>query len=213
MPAAIADAELLELLLGYVIKRRDVKPQARDILKQAGHLGNIFEGGIVSIKGVNGVGEETELFFELLKEFIDRSLYRKIEKKPLDLSNLECVYTYLKSRIADSSQEVLAVLLLDAKNRLIDNKLLKQGKVGEIAINIRDVIAFSLERNAYGVIIAHNHPTGDVKPSREDVLSTKELFKALAYAGVALLDHIIVAPTGYYSMRNSGELDKISEEV
>jgi DNA repair protein RadC len=210
LPEAVPDAELLELLLGYVIRRRDVKPQARDILKQAGHLGNIFECGLAAVKGI---GEETETFFKLLKEFMSRSLYRKIEKKPLTLSNQEDVYNYLKCRMADTSQEMLIVLFLDAKNRLMDNKLLKQGKVGDIAFDIRDIIALSLERKAHGVILAHNHPTGDVQPTPEDTASTREVFKALGYAGVELVDHLIVASTGYYSMRGGGELQRIAEDI
>ncbi|MDR2401837.1 MAG: DNA repair protein RadC [Deferribacteraceae bacterium] len=209
-PEAVADTELLELLLGYVIKRRDVKPQARDILKRAEHLGNIFDCDLAAVKGV---GSETETFFELLKEFVTRSSYRKIEKKTLNLSDQGEVYAYLRNRIAAASQEMLAILFLDARNRLIANKVLKQGKVGDISFDIRDIIVSALEKSAYGVILAHNHPTGEIQPTHADIASTREVFKALRYAGVELVDHLIVATNGYYSMRGEGVLQKIAAEA
>jgi DNA repair protein RadC len=205
---AVTDAELLEMLLGYVIRRRDVKPQAKDILKKAEHLGNIFDCDLAAVKGIGG---ETETFFDLLREFISRINYRKIEKKALDLSTQEEVYNYLRSRIAISRQEMLAILFLDAKNRLIAEKVLKHGKAGEVSFDIRDIIASALDNSAYGVILAHNHPTGEAHPTQEDRESTRDVFIALGYAGVELVDHIIVTRNGCYSMRGEGDLKKIAE--
>jgi DNA repair protein RadC len=207
-PEAMADSELLELLLGYVIRRRDVKPQAKEILKKIGHLGNIFDGDLAAVKGV---GTETETFFNLLRELTSRMAYRKIEKKALNLSTQEEVYHYLRSRIAISRQEMLAILFLDAKNRLIESKTLKQGKAGEISLDTRDIIAASLQHDAHGIILAHNHPTGEPLPSAIDIASTREVFIALGYAGVELVDHIIVTLNGYYSMRGEGDLKRIAE--
>jgi DNA repair protein RadC len=107
----------------------------------------------------------------------------------------------------------LAVLFLDAKHRLTGSKVLKLGKTGDVSFEIRDLIASALENSAYGIILAHNHPTGDTRPTDADIVSTREVFIALGYAGVELVDHLIVSFNGYYSMRGEGDLQKIANEV
>ena len=202
-PEAVSDAELLELLLGYVIKGRDVKPQSKDILTAAKNLCNIFES---DLKPVRGVGSETVLFFCVLREFINRIEYQKIEKTPIDMSRSSSVHKFLKSKIGYDSKETFILLFLDVKNKLIAHQVVRKGFIDSVAIAARDIIENGIQHNASGVIIAHNHPSGDATPSEADLRLTGQICHALRYTGITLLDHIIVAHHEYYSMNASGHI-------
>ena len=200
-PEAISDAELIELLLGYVIKGRDVKPQSKEILSAAGNLCNIFES---DLKPVRGVGTETLLFFSALREFIGRTEYQKIEKKAIDMTNSSSVGKFLRSKIGHNSKETFLLIFLDVKNKLICNQVVREGFIDSVAIAARDIIEGGMRHNASGVIISHNHPSGDCIPSGPDLLLTKQICHALRYTGITLLDHIIVTYNEYYSMNAHG---------
>ncbi len=202
-PDAVPDAELIELLLGYVIKGRDVKPQSKEILTAAKKLCNIFES---DLKSVRGVGSETMLFFSVLREFISRVEYQKIEKKPIDMSLSSSVYKFLRSKIGHNSKETFILIFLDIKNKLIAHQVVRRGFVNSVAIAARDIIEGGMQHNASGVIIAHNHPSGDATPSESDLNLTRQICHALRYTGMTLLDHIIVAYHEYYSMSGHGHI-------
>jgi DNA repair protein RadC len=203
-PEIMGDAEILELLLGYVIKGRDVKPQSRDILTSAKKLCNIFEA---DIKNVKGIGPETEVFFELLREFINRVDYQKIENKPLDLSLSEAVHKFLKTKIGHLTKESFAILFLDAKNRLKGYKIIRTGFINSVPVSAREIIEHAIEHKAAGVIISHNHPTGDSTPSQSDLEMTKNICHALRHTGITLIDHMIVSYYEYYSMSAHGHIE------
>lgn len=202
-PEAVHDAEILELLLTFVIKRSDVKPQAKEILEKSKQLCNVFESDIQSVKGC---GKQTEFFFTLLKEFINRMDYEKIHDKPVNLSLTADVYKFLKSKIGYSSKEIFAILFLDSKNKLKGCKIVRSGFINSVAMHARDVIEEAITNNAVGVIIAHNHPSGDASPSKSDLEVTQKIAEALKHTGVNLVDHMIVAYHEYYSMKAHGDL-------
>ncbi|MDR0454253.1 MAG: DNA repair protein RadC [Deferribacteraceae bacterium] len=208
-PEAASDAELIELLLGYVIKGRDVKPQSKEILAAAVNLGGIFES---DMKSVRGVGNETILFFSVLREFICRTDYQKIDKKSVDMNSSSAVSKFLRSRIGYNNKETFIILFLDIKNKLITHRIVREGFVDSVAIAARDIIEGGIQHNASGVIFAHNHPSGDPTPSESDLLLTKQICHALRYTGITLLDHIIVTSNGDYSMCAKGYIKSFYDE-
>jgi len=207
-PEAVSDAELIELLLGYVIKGRDVKPQSKEILAVAERLCNIFES---DLKPVRGVGNETTLFFSVLREFFSRAEYQKIEKKNIDMSNSSSVGNFLRSKIGHNSKETFILIFLDIKNKLIAHQTVRKGFVDSVAIAARDIIEAGMRHNASSVIIAHNHPSGSSTPSEADLLLTRQICHALRYTGIALLDHIIVTYHEYYSMNAHGYIKSFND--
>jgi DNA repair protein RadC len=210
-PEAVHDAEVIELLLGYVIPRRDVKPQAKDILATAKSIDDIFESDFSAIKGL---GPETITFFSVLHEFINRIDYNKIHNKQIvDLSLSDAVYKFLKTKIGQSSNETFAILFLDAKNRLKSCKIVRSGFINSVAISARDVIESAIANNATSVIIAHNHPSGDPAPSKSDLDVTRQICMALRYTGITLIDHMIISYHSYYSMNAYGDIARFNAEI
>jgi len=208
-PEAVSDTELVELLLGYVIKGRDVKPQSKEILTAAEKLCNIFES---DIKAVRGIGTETLLFFSILREFISRVECQKIEKKSIDMGHSSLVSNFLRSKIGYNSKETFILLFLNIKNKLIAHQIVRKGFVDSVSIAARDIIEAGMQHNASGVIIAHNHPSGSSVPSESDLLLTRQICHALRYTGITLLDHIIVTYHEHYSMSTHGYIKSFYDD-
>ena len=202
-PEAVNDAEILELLLGYVIRRQDVKPQSKAILEKTKKLCNVFEA---EFAGVKGLGSESVLFFEILREFINRADYQKIEKKEIDLTQVDAVYKFLKLKIGTSTKENFVLLFLDIKKRLIAYEFVRTGFIDSVDISAREIIESAIKHKASAVIIAHNHPSGDSSPSEADLEMTRRLCHALKYTGINLTDHMIVSFHEHYSMALHGHI-------
>jgi DNA repair protein RadC len=201
-PALTADSELLELLLGYVIKRRDVKPQAKELIALAHNICGVFFN--TDVTTVKGLGEETTTFLNLVKELTTRINYQLLEGKVLD--NTEAVYQFLRTKIAFSDKETFLLIFVDSGNRLKGYNQMNIGTADNIPIDIRAVMESVLSSGARGVILAHNHPSGFATPSKTDKRLTRQIAQALTYAGVKLLDHVIVTVNGYYSMKGNGDI-------
>ncbi len=200
-PDAFTDAEIIELLLGYVIRGKDVKPQAKMILTEAKNLNGIFAG---NLKAVKGVGSETLLFFDLLREFINRVDYQKIHKKEIGFDTSSAVFKFLRTKIGHTSKETCIILFMDVKNKLKTYKVMREGFINSVAISAREIIENAILNDAVSVIIAHNHPSGDPTPSDSDLMITRQICHALRYTGVTLLDHMVVSYNDYYSMSANG---------
>jgi DNA repair protein RadC len=209
-PEAVPDAEIIELLLGYVIRGKDVKPQSKELLNLTKKISDIFDG---NLKNVKGLGDETVCFFKVLQEFISRYGYQKIETTPLDLGNTGQVYQFLKPKISHATKEVFVLLFLNAKNHMIDYQKVREGFINSVGIAAREIIELAIDKNAVGVIICHNHPSGDTTPSESDLVHTREVCNALIYTGVTLIDHIIVASSEYYSMSAHGHIKEFYDEA
>jgi DNA repair protein RadC len=206
----VPDTEIIELLLGYVIRGKDVKPQSKELLNLTKKISNIFDG---NLKNAKGIGDETVTFFKVIQEFISRYEYQKLEAAPLNLNDSVLVYKFLKPKIAHATKETFVLLFLNSKNHLIGYQKVRDGFINSVSIAAREIIEHSIDKNAVGVIIAHNHPSGDTTPSESDLARTREVCSALIYTGVTLLDHVIVAPKEYYSMSAFGYINKFYDEA
>lgn len=197
-PNSLTDYELVELMLGYVIQRKDVKPIAKDILAKAETIADILT---LDMAGIEGAGSQTQIFFASILEFLNRCQLSKAKQKS-QFSSASDVYQLLKYSVSMGSRENFVGIFLNAKNELISHKVLNEGTVNLAAVFPREVALAAMEANAVGVIIAHNHPSGDTKPSKEDCVSTKRVKEALETIGVKLLDHVIVGKNGFTSMKD-----------
>lgn len=200
-PSALADYEILELILGYVIPRRDVKPIAKEILRINGSMADIFS--VNKLHGIKGIGSETERFFKVLTEFYDR-IEKSSLKKHQTLSSPEKVYKFLKYSMAYAEDEKFAAIFLDSKNRVLKTEILSEGIVNKTIVYPRKVAEHALKYKASNVIIAHNHPTGDSTPSNKDIEITKLISESLDTLDIKLVDHVIVCKTEYTSLQDLG---------
>lgn len=200
-PYAVTDSEILELLLGYVIKGRDIKPESKELAAKTKNLSKIFS---VNIKDIKGLGDEAELFFSIIQEFYSRVNFNRTKEKTIEISSSGEVYDFLKYKIGYGRKENFALILLDSKNKVIDYKIIREGLVNTVPISARDIIEEAIKQNAVSVIAAHNHPSGDCTPSPADIDITQKIVHALKYTGITILDHIIVSSNDYYSMKANG---------
>jgi DNA repair protein RadC len=200
-PAAVTDYELLELLLFRAIPRRDVKPLAKRLLARFGDFHGVVAAEIGRLREVDGLGDAgiTELkIVEAAALKLSRHRAQNLEV----LSNGDAVLAYLQASMARRATEEFRVLFLDRKNQLIRDEVIGKGTVDQITVYPREVVKRTLELGASGIIIAHNHPSGDPTPSQADIVMTQKLSQAAAALDVALLDHFIIGADDWTSFKS-----------
>jgi len=133
------------------------------------------------------------------------SLGERISSRPI-LADDRGVRDYLVAAMAHGAVEQVRVLYLNTKNELLRDEILSFGTVNRVAISPREIVRRALDLSATGMIIAHNHPSGDPSPSASDIAITRDLFQAARLFEIALLDHIVIARQGCYSFRAEGRL-------
>jgi len=204
-PDALADYELLELLLFFAILRRDTKPIAKALITRFGSLGNVLAAPPEALKEVEGVGESTIAVVKAAQAAALRLLREEVKESPL-LNNMERLTNYLTAVMARESVEQFRVLFLDTRNRLIADEAQARGTVNHTPVYPREVMRRCLELGATALILVHNHPSGDPTPSRADVEMTAEVKAAAGALGIVLHDHLIIGNGRQLSFRREGLL-------
>lgn len=203
--SAFHDYELLELLLFSVIPRTDVKPIAKDLLKEFGSLLGVFSATPMALKKVKGVGDAVVHVLKLTHTLIGRSIQQDLLGKTV-LQSWQQVIDYCTARMAFSQQEQLRLLFLDQKNQLIVDEVQQIGTVNHTPIYPREVMRRALEVNACALILVHNHPSGDPSPSRADIDLTLKIKEIGDQLGIKLHDHIIIGQGKHNSFKTMGIL-------
>lgn len=197
----LIDYELLELILTYSIPRVDVKPLAKYLLNEYQSLKNIFLTPYNDFKKIPGIGENTLCFFKIIHEIYCRFDKEEIEQQ-ISLGSPEKVAIYCKSRMGHLKHEQFRVLFMNRKNKLIKDLAIQDGTVDRAAVFPRELILKALDLGASGLILVHNHPSGDPSPSRADIELTDQIKKAAHNMEISVFDHIIIGKNRYYSMKN-----------
>lgn len=200
---AFDDHQVLELLLFYSTPRRDTNPLAHELLNCFGSLEAVFEAPEAELKKVHGIGESAVTLLRLVPEVSRRYL---ISKNSFDnvLDNSAKVGAYLVPRFMYERDEVVIVICLDAKCRVLACKELFRGAADCAEISIRKITELALAKNASSIILSHNHVSGIALPSIEDEMTTKRIKASLKELRITLIDHIIVAGDDFISMADSG---------
>ncbi len=197
------DYEVLELVLSYAIARKDTKPIAKELLTRFKTINGILDAGSKELKSVPGISEHTTLFLKLLKDIAVLYLENGLHSKDL-LSSPEVVFDYLKASLKGSTDEEFKTLFLNGRNQLLSVETLQSGTVNRSIVYPRKIVERALYHHAVGVIIAHNHPAGTIKPSKDDCAVTKSVKDALKTVEISLLDHIIIGGNDYFSFNSKG---------
>jgi DNA repair protein RadC len=191
--------------------RKDCKQSAKLLLKQFKTFQAVLEANHESLCEIKGVGPANSLGIRLIKEVSDRYLEKKIISKDV-VRNPKDLMEYLNQTIGHKTKEVFTGIFLDAKNRVLTSEILFTGTLTTSSVYPREVIIYALQHNAAAVIFAHNHPSGDVEPSKSDIRITKRLFFALKYVGIILHEHMIIGNEGFYSFAAQGLISKFNRE-
>jgi DNA repair protein RadC len=205
-PDSLSDAELLALLLRTGIAGKNVLLLAQELLDTFGGVAGLLHttvNDLKRIKGLGGPAKRAELV--AVVELARRALAQQLREREV-LDSSDTVTRYLQLHLAGKAHEVFAVLFMDAQNRLIATEELFRGTLTQTSVYPREVVLRALHHHAAAVVLAHNHPSGTVQPSRADLALTQTLKAALALVDVRVLDHIIVAAGAAYSMAESGTL-------
>lgn len=202
---ALADYELLEMMLFIALPRRDTKPIARALLARFGSFGDAIAAPLAELRHVPGLGEAGLAALKTVEAAAIRLLRAEVREQPV-LNSWDRLIAYLTASIARAPIEEVHVLFLDTRNRLIADEVLGRGTVNHTPVYPREVVKRALELQATALILVHNHPSGDPTPSRADIDMTAEIKAAAGVFGIVLHDHLIIGRGQQTSLRREGLL-------
>jgi len=202
---SLRDYEIVELLLTLGTPRRDCKRPARDLLTEFGSLRAVLEASSAGLRKINGIGPANIFGLKLIRAVIDRYLKDRIIERDF-IESSEQVIEFLSHTLSFRDRETFLVIYLNGRNQILASEELFTGTLTTSAVYPREVVKKALSNKAAALIFVHNHPSGNLNPSKDDIAITKKLKAAVATIDVAVHDHIIVAGNGHYSMADHGLL-------
>ncbi|MEM7300469.1 MAG: DNA repair protein RadC [Pseudomonadota bacterium] len=197
---AMADYELLELLLFRLIPRRDTKPIAKALIAKFGSLAQVLGAPEHLLCEVDGIGKKIATDIKVIAATAGRMAKGEVKKRPV-LGSWSAVIEYCHAVMAFEQVEHFRVLFLDKKNALILDEVQQTGTVDHTPVYPREVVRRALELSSTAIILVHNHPSGDPTPSRADIEMTKTIVDTAKPMGITVHDHIIVGRDGHVSMK------------
>ena len=203
--AALTDEELVAVLLETGTAGRPVLETARDLLRAGGLHGLLSRAGPASIRLERGIGDAKAARLLSAVEIARRVLREELKGRDL-VDGPEAAARYLSLSLAGELREVMGALLLDAKNRLVEDHVVFRGTTTVTAVAPGPLFRAAVVAGATGVVVYHNHPSGDPTPSAEDHATTRRLVEAGRLLGVEVRDHLIVARGSWLSFRQRGWL-------
>ncbi|MEW6023985.1 MAG: DNA repair protein RadC [Pseudomonadota bacterium] len=201
---ALSNAELLAIFLRVGVRGRSAVELGQHMLEHFGSLQRLLHATPQEFSEVNGLGmakyAQLQAVMELSRRAIAEQFFRQAMCSP------DVVKNYLRGKFGLQAYESFVVLFVDVKNRLIDAQEMFRGTLTHTSVYPREVVKAALRRNAAGVMLAHNHPSGECTPSDADLSLTHSLVQALALIDVRVLDHFVVAGTQVHSFAEHGQL-------
>ena len=205
--AGFSDYEIVELLLSFLIPRKDVKPLAKDMIIHFGCLKNIFDARMDELMAIDGIGEYAAVGIKFMHAIHGMYVQGVAEELPI-FDNVDSMSTLWKTRIGGLTKEVFEIAYLGSDLRILRDGIerMESGTAVRTTIYPRKIAEAALKRNASAIVIAHNHPNGNAMPSDSDERITRTIKIALQYLDIRLIDHIIISATDCFSFAQAGLL-------
>lgn len=200
---SLQDYELLELFLFLAIPRRDVKPLAKKLLSYFGGLPGVMYASLHDLQRVEGISENTAAAIKTVTALSNRTLKQELMQRPI-LNSWSRLMDYAHATMAHEKREHFRILFLNKKNEMIADEIQGSGTVDHTPAYPREVMKRALELGATALILMHNHPSGDPRPSQADIDMTNAIIQAGETFSITIHDHVIIARNGYTSFRNEG---------
>ncbi len=198
------DYIMLELLLTFAIPRVDVKPIAKELIKNFGSFQGVISADTYQLSKFKFIGESALTLIKL----VDASALRLLKQRAMEHKHIvkswDALMDYLYASMARLKIEELRIIFLDRKYHIISSEMLQQGTIDTTQFYPREIVKRAIELSAFAIVIVHNHPSGDPKPSKADIDATKQIQNALEALDMRLHDHIIMSHTTYFSFKSSG---------
>jgi DNA repair protein RadC len=198
---ALADYELLELVLQIVLPRRDTKALAKELIQKFGSFSGVFGAAPARLAEVKGLGELSGTSLKIIQAAAQRFAKDRMTPDMPVLGSWTALIDYCHAQMAFNNIEQFRILFLDKKNRLIADEVQQTGTVDHTPVYPREVIKRTLELSATALILVHNHPSGDPSPSSADVQMTRQINDVARPLGITVHDHIIIGKSGHSSMK------------
>lgn len=198
----LSDTELLAVIVGTGIKNIDVLELSAKIIKNMGGLSAISKAGLREIAIEKGLGLKKAVKIQAAFEIGKRVITDVTDLKHISSPN--AVWNLLLPEIACLQKEEFRVLVVNNKNMLLKKIIVSVGTITEAIVHPREVFRDAIKEAGSGIIVTHNHPSGNASPSKQDIDTTKRLVEAGKIVGIPLLDHIILTNASYYSMKENG---------
>jgi len=212
---SIADYELIELLLSLCIPRIDVKPIAKEMLLKHISINGILNAKDEELLSIKGFGESALCAMKILRACIARHHQESLSETDESLDTVAKLTKFFKARIATEKNEILEMVCFDSQLHILQCGAIRllEGNVNSANVEIRKIAEIALRYGASSIALAHNHPSGNCKPSPEDIRFTKELSSVCRVLKVDFIEHIIVSKTSSFSFRKNGHLDKLYDST
>lgn len=204
-PDALADYELLEMLLFFAIPKGDTKPLAKALINRFGSFARVLAAPQQDLLNTRGLGTHSVAALKLVQASALRMARAEVMDAPV-LNKWDLLIDYLKLVMAREQIEQFRVLFLDTRNRLIADEAQARGTVNHTPVYPREVVKRALELHATALILVHNHPSGDPTPSKADLEMTREVKHAASILSIVLHDHIVIGNGRVFSFRREGLL-------
>ena len=205
-----AEYEILELLLTYCIPRKDTKPIAKELLNKFKSLDNVFKADFDKLSAIDGLGKNSIVFLKLIGDlpsiiYKDELKNKKlVDKETLKISNKDILLKYLRNKIGYEEIEKFYVLYLSSSNEVIEFEENSVETLDRSSVYPREIYKKIINLNAKSIILAHNHPSDNITPSKCDIELTNEIAKGLKNFGALLIEHIIITKNSYFSFLEEG---------
>ena len=191
-----------------------VKPIAKRLIEKFRTLRGILDAHPEELESVKGMGETSAHMLQFIREIIPIYLSDNLESGGREITTISMLIDYFKSRIAAERNEVLEMICFDTKLKIIGDSSIRlvEGSVNSANIDVRRIIEVAIRNGASSIAIAHNHPSGDPRPSSEDLRFTTRISDACRPIGLSFIDHVIVGKGACFSFRRDGHFDCLYDE-
>lgn len=210
---ALEEHELLELLLFYAIPQKNTNPIAHELIDRFGSIKGVMEAEVSELCEISGIGEYAATLIKL-QASLAKVYYTTVPEK-ISLNTVSQASEYVVNQLYGRKTEAFYAFALDINLRLLGYKMIAEGEIDSVSVSIRKLASYALDTKAAFLILAHNHPNGSARPSREDIDLTGYLVSGLRPLGIGVCDHIITAGKDFYSF-NQQKLftaERSSEEL
>lgn len=205
-PDVLADHEMLEMMLFLALPRRDTKQIARALLDAFGGFAAVIAAPPADLGRIEGLGEAGIAALKLVQAAATRLSRLELHGNLAVFDQWTAMTGYLSVVMAREKTEQFRVLFLDNRNRLLGDEVLGSGTINHAPVYPREIIRRGLELHASAIILAHNHPSGDPRPSEDDIALTRAIIRVCSPLLIEVHDHIVIGATGITSFRQLGLL-------
>lgn len=201
----LSNEELISIILKTGSKNYSVKEVALKLLETVGSIDKLKDIGISTLTNIEGIGRVKAIELKAAIELGRRVYINKSEDK-IKLNKAISIYDYFKDVLGDKKQEYFYCVYLDTKGNYLGKKCLFIGTINNSLVHPREIFKEAYLLSANGIICVHNHPSGDVSPSKEDILLTIKIKEIGIIHGINLIDHVIIGDNSYYSFYDNGQI-------